>query len=161
MVIAHGHDHAAMGGCARHIGMAHHVARPVHAGAFAVPQAKDAVILALAAQFRLLAAPKGGRGQIFVQTKLKGNLRRLQHVLGAGHLHIDRTQRRSAIARHIACCVQTRLFIAGTLHQHQSHQSLRTIEQDLILAQVITIIKGHILMAHFAPPRALNPSPSL
>ena len=66
MVIAHRHQHAAMFRRTSHIGMAHHIARPVHPGAFAVPQPKDAIETSLAAQLGLLHAPQGGRGQILV-----------------------------------------------------------------------------------------------
>ena len=47
------------------------VATAVYAGAFAVPDAKDAIIFTAGPQVDLLRAPNGGQGQILVQTWLE------------------------------------------------------------------------------------------
>ena len=73
--------------------MPHHVTGTVNPRPFAVPQAKDTVVFAFAAQFCLLRAPKGRRGKVFVQSRLKGDLRRVQDILGTGHLHVHGTKR--------------------------------------------------------------------
>ncbi len=75
---------------ARHIGVAHHIARAIHPRPLAVPQAKHAVIFALAAQLGLLRAPKRGGGQIFVQTRLERSHSALPRLGRARHLHINR-----------------------------------------------------------------------
>ena len=74
VVVPHRHQNAAQCGTAGHIGVTHHIARPVYARTFAVPQAKDAIEFALAAQFSLLRPPMGGGGQILVYTRLKGHI---------------------------------------------------------------------------------------
>jgi hypothetical protein len=71
VVVAHRHQDAAMVRGAGHVHVAEHVARAVHARPLAIPKPEDAVELALATQFRLLAAPERGRGEVFVQTRLK------------------------------------------------------------------------------------------
>ncbi len=146
MVIAHRHDHTAIGGRACHIGVAHHITRTVHTGPLPVPQAKDTVVFAFAAQLGLLTAPECGRGQILVQSGLKRHLRGFQHITCTGHLHINGTQRRPAIAGHIACGIQTRLFVTRALHQHQAYKRLCAVQQNLVFVKVISIIERHILM---------------
>ena len=136
MVVAHGHHHAAMRGRPGHVGVPHHVARPVHARPLAIPQREDAVVFALAAQFRLLAAPDGGGGQILVQARLEQDVRLAQPFAFAHHLQIDAAQGRSAIARDKACRVQPRRLVARRLHQHQPDQGLRAVQQHLRLGQV-------------------------
>ena len=66
MIVAHRHQHTAVDGTARHIGVSHHIAGPVYAWTLAVPHAKDAIIFAFAAQLGLLCTPKGCCRQIFV-----------------------------------------------------------------------------------------------
>ena len=127
MIVAHRHDNAAMRGRARHIRMAHHVARTVHPRPLAVPQGKHAVIGALAPQFGLLTAPNGGGGKVFVQTCLELDLRLFQIGARAHHLLIHRAKGRAAIARHKPCGVQSGGTIARRLHQHQANKRLCAI----------------------------------
>ena len=75
VVVAHGHKHAAMRRRAGHVHMAEHVAGAVHAGPLAVPEAEDAVELALAAQLGALAAPERGGGKVLVQAGLETRCR--------------------------------------------------------------------------------------
>ena len=93
MIIAHRHDHAAMGRGSSHIGVPHHVTRAIDARTLAVPQPENAVVFTLTAQFGLLCAPQRRRGQILIQTGLKGDLMRGQVCLGPLHLHINRAKR--------------------------------------------------------------------
>ena len=62
MVIPHRHQHATRRRRTCHIGVTHHITRTIHAGAFAVPQAKDTIVFALASQFSLLRTPMRGCG---------------------------------------------------------------------------------------------------
>ena len=57
MVIPHRHQHTTRRRRSCHIGVTHHISRTIHAGAFAVPQTKYTIVLALAAQFSLLRPP--------------------------------------------------------------------------------------------------------
>jgi hypothetical protein len=74
VVVAHRHQHAAMLRRAGHVDVAKDVAGAVHARPLAVPEAEDAVELALAAQLRLLAAPERGGGEILVQARLEHDI---------------------------------------------------------------------------------------
>ena len=112
VIVAHRHHDAAMARRSGHVAVAHDVARPVHPRTLAVPQRKDAVVTPLAAQFGLLAAPDGGRGQILVQTGLEQDLRCRQALGLARHLQIDTAQGRSAIAGDQSRRIKPRGFVA-------------------------------------------------
>jgi hypothetical protein len=79
IVTGHGQD-TAPGRGARHVGVLEDVGATVHAGAFAVPDAKDAVefIAARRRETQLLRAPQGGGSQLFVDARLEHNVLRLQ-----------------------------------------------------------------------------------
>ena len=83
MVVAHGHHHAAQRRGAGEIGVAEDIAGAVHAGALAVPERKDAVMRALAAQLRLLGAPDGRGGEILVQARIELDTSALASALWA------------------------------------------------------------------------------
>ena len=127
VVVAHGNQYAAVFRRPRHIGMAQRIARAVHPRPLAVPQTKDAVVFALAADLCLLRPPERGDGEILVQTVLKRHVRLRQQLLCALHLHINRTKRRAAIPGDQTSRVQPRSHITGLLHQHQTHQRLSPV----------------------------------
>jgi hypothetical protein len=83
MVVAHEREHAAMPGGAGHIGVAEHVAGAVDPRALAIPQAEDAVILALAANLSLLRAPDGSGRKLLVEARLEDDVGLLQPLPGA------------------------------------------------------------------------------
>ena len=68
----------------RHVGVFEHIGTTVHTRAFAVPNAKHAVELVAARRRKteLLGAPQRGGGQLFIHTRLKHNVLRLQVRLG-------------------------------------------------------------------------------
>ena len=76
-VVVPGHgDHTAQGAGAGHVGVFEHVRAAVHAGAFAVPNAKHTIVAATRGRSKteLLRAPNGGGGQLFVHTGLEDNV---------------------------------------------------------------------------------------
>ncbi len=159
MVIAHGHQDTAETAGSRHIGMAHHIARPVYARPLAIPEREDAIKAPLAPQLCLLGAPDSRGGQILVQARLEQDIGGLKRALRPRHRHVHIAKRRSAIARAIACRVQPCRPITRLLHQHQTHQSLSSVQQDRRFVQVISVrqrnaLTDHILPAHRAPPLA-------
>ena len=74
VVVAHERQHAAVLRGAGHVGVAEDVAGAVDARALAVPEAEDAVILAVAAHLGLLRAPDGGRGELLVEAGLEDDV---------------------------------------------------------------------------------------
>ncbi len=89
VVVAHQREHAAVLGGAGMVGVAEDVAGAVDAGALAVPDAEHAVVLAFAAQLRLLRAPQRGRRQVLVEAGHELDVVRLQDALGAQHGRLE------------------------------------------------------------------------
>ena len=77
VVVAHRSENAAPGLCSRKVSVTKGVARPVNTRPLAIPKTKNAVINAVAPQPGLLRAPYRRRGEVFVQRRLKRDLRRL------------------------------------------------------------------------------------
>ncbi len=152
MVVTHRHDHAAMSRRTRHVRVPHHVAAAIHARPLAVPQREHAVMLALAAQFGLLAAPDCRGGKIFVQSRLKQHAGFRQALALAHHLQVHTAQGRAAIAGHIARRIQTRRLVACRLHQHQPNQGLGSVQQNVGLRQIEAVGQREFLLAHPASP---------
>ena len=150
VVVAHRHEDAAMGRGAGHVGVAHRVARAVHAGALAVPQAEHAVVEALAPELGLLRAPKRRRGQVLVEAGLEADPARLQQLARPAHLEVHRAQRRAAIARDVARGVEPRHGVARALHEHQAHQCLGAVQEHRRLLEVESVAQPHILHRHDA-----------
>jgi hypothetical protein len=115
---------------AGHVDVAKDVAGAVHARPLAVPEAEDAVELALAAQLRRLAAPERGGGEILVQARLEHDVGGFEVLSRARHLHVDRAERRAAIAGDEAGRVQPGRPVPRLLHQHQAHQRLSAVHQN-------------------------------
>ena len=106
MVVAHQSENAAVFRRAREIGVAKDVARAINAWTLAVPHAEDAIELAFAAQFGLLAAPQRGGGEFLIDAGLEldvggGNLASRTH-----ELLIKPAKRGTAIAGDIAGCIE-------------------------------------------------------
>ena len=154
MVVPHRHQYATKRAGPRHVGMAHHVAGAVHARALAVPEPENPVELALSAQFRLLGTPDRGRREVFVQTELEGDVVLRKRLGRPRHLHVHRPERRPAIPGHQPGGVEPGGTIPLLLHQHQSDQRLRAVQQHGGLGQVETVIQRDLLCAHGAPPNA-------
>ena len=161
MVIPHRHHHAAACRSAREIRVPHHVARPVHPRPLAVPQRKDALEFPLAAQFGLLRAPGRRRRKILVQSGLEPDIVLGQQLARARHLHVHRTQGRSAIAGDVTGGVPSRRPVPRLLHQHQPDQRLRSVQQNRRFRKVEAVVQRDNLTAHLHPPRAVTVHPMI
>ncbi|MNZ93361.1 hypothetical protein D3C78_1124230 [compost metagenome] len=83
VVVAGDGQHAAMLGCAGHVGVLEHVGAAVHARALAVPDAEHAVeLLGVGIDVELLRAPDGGGGEFFVDAGLEHDVVLGQMLLG-------------------------------------------------------------------------------
>ena len=144
VVVAHQRQHAAVLRGAGHVGVAEHVAGAVDARPLAVPEPEDAVILAFAAQLRLLRAPAGGRGKLLVEAGLEDDVGRLKPLLGAPELLVEAAERRAAIAGDEAGGVQPGAPVALALHQQHADDRLRAGEEDALLRQVVLVVEGDV-----------------
>src|SRR5258708_37277570 len=98
MIVACYVQHAAMRRGSVGVAVLQRIAGSIDAGAFAVPEAEDAIDLAFRMTLDLLRAQHRGRREVFVDGRKKFNVSLLQEFLGAPKLEIDATQRRTAIA---------------------------------------------------------------
>ncbi len=148
VIVAHRHQHAAVLRRPGHVGVAEDIAGAVHTRSLAVPEPEDAIMFALAAQLRLLRAPKRGRRQILVQSGLERHVRRGQQLARPRHLQVHRPQRRATIAGDKTGRVQTSGHVDSLLHQHQPHQRLRAVKQNRAFLQVEPVVQRNLLRTH-------------
>src|SRR5207302_6020962 len=102
----------------------------VDARAFAVPEAEDAVELALAAQLGLLRAPQRRCGNVLVDAALKTDVVLVEVPFRPDELLVEGAERRAAVTRDIARGIETSAAIAFFLHQAQTHQRLETGDEN-------------------------------
>ncbi len=148
MVVAHQREHAAAPGGAGEIGVAEHVAGAVDAGPLAVPHGKDAVVLALAAQLRLLRAPYRSGGEVLVDRSLETDVVWLELPRRPHELAVETAERRTAIAGDIAGSVEAAAAIALLLHQAEPHQRLEAGDEYAGLRQVVFVVELDVAQRH-------------
>ena len=148
MVVSHQGEHAAMPGRAGEIGVAEDVARPVDARPLAVPDGKDAVMLAFAEKLRLLRAPAGGCGKLFVEAGLEDDVGRSKLLLGAPELLVEATERRAAIAGNETGRVQPRPAVEFALHQEHADDGLRSGQENALLAEIELVVERNVVKRH-------------
>ena len=93
VIIAGDDQHAAVFTAAGRVGMAEYIARPIHAGTFAVPHGIDAINFRAGMQIHLLCTPDGGRSQVLIDPWLEDHTTLGQVRFCAEQRLIDRTQR--------------------------------------------------------------------
>ena len=135
------------------VGVAEYVAGAVDARTLAVPEAEDAVILALAEQFGLLRAPAGGRGQLLVEAGLEDDVRLRELLLGLPELQVEPAERRAAIAGDEAGGVQPVRAVALALHQQHADDRLRAGKEDALFAEVELVVERDIVKRHPVSPQ--------
>jgi hypothetical protein len=72
------------------------------------------------------------------------------------HLHVDCAQRRSAIAGDKAGRVQPGRPVPRLLHQHQAHQRLSAVHQNRGFPEVEPVVERDRLNTHLTPPCRLG-----
>ncbi len=149
MVVAHQRQHAAMLRGAGEIGVAEHVAGAVDARALAVPHGEDAVVFALAAQFRLLRAPDRGGGEVLVDAALEADVGFLQERCGAQELAVEAAERGAAIAGDIAGGIEAVAAVELLLHQAQADQRLEAGNEDAALAEIVFVVQLDVAQRHY------------
>ena len=141
MIVAHEGQHAAIFRRAREIGMAEDIAAAVNARTLAVPEREDAVVLAFPAHLGLLRPPYGGRGEIFVEARLKQDAGRVERVLGAQESQVETAERRAAIARDKTRRGEPVAPVELLLHEQEPDNGLRTGDEDPPLRQIIFVVE--------------------
>src|SRR5690606_35263104 len=118
------------------------VAGAVDTRALAVPQAEDAIELALAAQFGLLGAPQRGGGEFLIEPRLELDVGSGKMLAGTNELLVETAKRRAAIAGQETAGVQAGAAVALLLHQNGADQGLIAGDQDMCLVQVVLVVEA-------------------
>ncbi len=155
MIIAHKHQHTAIGRRSRQIGVAENIAGTINAGPFAIPQGKHAIIKPLAAHFRLLGSPDSGSGQIFIQPGFKFDIAWCQIGGCTFKLLVNAAHRRSAIAGNVTGGIKAFELVAFMLHQAKAYQGLRSAHVSAGTLQIVFVIKTDVCKLHFNTPGRL------
>ena len=151
VVVAHQGEHAAVFRGAGEIGVAENVAGAVDARALAIPDAEHAVVLALAAELRLLRAPERGRRQVLVDAGLEDHIVGDQNLGGAHELLVEPAERRAAIAGDIARGVEAGAPVALFLHQGRADDRLVAGDEHAALGKVVLVVEGDAVGGHRWP----------
>ena len=158
VVVAHQRQYAAAFGGAGEVGVAEHVAGAVDAGALAVPHAEDAVVFALAAQFRLLRAPYRGGGEVLVDAALEADVAFFEERFGAEELAVEPAQRGAAIAGDEARGIEPVAAVELFLHQAEADQGLEAGHEYAALAEVVFVVELDVAQRHYPLQRGSLPS---
>ncbi len=100
------------------------VGRAVDPGSLAVPDAEHAIDRGSREHVDLLAAPYGGRRQVFVQPGLETDIVSLEVPLRLPQCIVVDAERRAAIAGDEAAGIEPRVLVALALHDRQANQRL-------------------------------------
>ena len=142
MVVAGQQQHAAMLRGAGEISVAEDVAGAVHARPLAVPHGEDAIVLRVAEQLDLLAAPDRGGRQVLVDPRLEHDLVLLEEALRLPHRLVDAAERRAAIAGDEAGGVEAGGLVALALHHRQADERLGPGQEDPTGFQHVFVVQG-------------------
>ena len=143
MVVAGHRDHAAVARGARHVGVLEDVGAAVHARPLAVPQAEDAIELALlGVQIELLGTPHRGGGQLFIHPGLEDDVLLGQMGLGSPEGLIVGAERRAPVAADEAGGVQAGHRIALALQHGQTHQGVHTAHEDTAVVERVLVVEA-------------------
>ena len=144
MVVAGQHQHAAVLGGTGVIGVFEHVAAAVDAGTLAVPHAEHAVVFRVFEQIRLLRAPDGRGGQVFVQARVEFDVVFIEVFLGLDRRHVDGRHGRTAVAGNVAGRIQASLEVALALQHGQADQRLRARHEGAATLQRVFVVQGNL-----------------
>jgi hypothetical protein len=141
VVAGQGDDAAVLGG-AGHVGVLEHVGAAVDAGALAVPDAEDAVVLLrVGVEVELLRAPHGRGRQLLVDARLEDDVLRRQVGLRRPQRLVVAAERRAAVAADEAGGVQAEHGIALLLQHRQSDERLRAAHEGAAGLQAVLVVE--------------------
>ncbi len=124
VIVAGQHEHATVARRAGRVAVLEDVAATVHAGAFAVPHGKHAVVLRAGVQVDLLRAPHRSSGKVFVDAGLEHDLVRGEMLLCLPERLVETAEWRAAISGDEPCCIETGRLVAFLLQHRQADQRL-------------------------------------
>ena len=153
MVVAGQRNHAAVRRGAGRVGMLERVHRAVDAGALAIPDTEYAIDLGAGEHADLLAAPHGGRRQVFVETGCELDVMLLEEGFGAPQRVVVHAERRAAVSGDETGGVEPCGAVAFALQHGKSDQRLRTGEEYALRIQTIFVVQPNFHQRHSSAPR--------
>ena len=154
VIVADQRQDPAPGRGAGEVGVLQRLAGARDARSRAVPQAEDPVEAAVAAQFRLLRPPQGGRRKRLVDAGVEDDARRLQNAGRLFDLPVKPAQRRAAMAADVAGRAGTRAPVTRLLHQQEAHHRLAAAHQHPLFGEIVLVTRADGRKDHASPPRA-------
>ena len=144
--------------------MAENVTAAIDAGAFAVPDADDAIMPRAGREVELLGAPDRGGCKILVHAGLEFDVVLVKMSAGRHQLLIIAAQRRPAVAGDEACGVEPCSTIAPNLRHWQAHKRLYARHENVagflrvfLIKTDQTLIDTHLALAALAEPMDAPP----
>ncbi len=124
MVVAGEQQRSAVFPGAGKVSVAKYIAGAVDTRSFSVPDAEDAIYLRLSHHFEDLAAHHGGRGQVFVESRLEHDVVFIQQLARTCELQVVAAERGAFVARNEGTRVETRATVAAHLVHRQAGPGL-------------------------------------
>ncbi len=141
MIVTRQHQHAAMRGGARRIGVLEHVTRAVDARSLAVPHAEHTVVFPGWPQIGLLCPPHRGCRKFLVDARLEYDVALCQMRFCLPQCLVQRAERGSAIAGDVSRGVQSLQPVALSLQHRQPNQCLRAADVDAAFFERVFVVE--------------------
>ena len=113
--------------------MAKGISGSVDAGAFAVPDRKNALLVRGLIKIDLLGTEHRGRCEILIYTGMETDVGGVGEFFGLDERLIDASKRRSAVSRHESRGVEARDLVTPSLAKCEAHQSLGARNENAAL----------------------------
>jgi hypothetical protein len=130
VIVTGHHQHTAMLGRTVGVAVLERVACAIHARALAVPHRKHTFDGAFRVRLDPLRAEHGRAAEFLVDRRQEANVARFEQFLRLPQLLVDHAERRAAIAADEAGGVHAASLVQCALHQHETHQRLRTGQEN-------------------------------
>ena len=124
------------------------VAGAVDARALGVEHGEDAVDGGVVEEMGLLRAPDGGRREVLVEAGVEVDGVLFREAPGAPQCHVERAQRRAAIAGDEGGGVEPGGGVACMLQHGQAHQRMGARHQDAALFEGVAVVEGDVGKRH-------------
>ena len=128
VIIAGERQHAAEFRAAGGVAVLERIGRAVDARSLAVPDGEHAIDRGSREHVDLLAAPHGGRGEVFVQPGLEADIVGFEVPLRLPQRIVVDAERRAAIAGDEAAGIESGVLVAFALHDWQANERLHAGE---------------------------------
>ena len=148
VVVAGERDHAAIRRSAGRVRVLERIERTVDAGTLAVPDAEHAIDFGAREHADLLAAPHGGRREVFVEAGNEGDVMLLQEGFCAPQRVVVHAERRAAITGDEARGVEPCRAVALALQHRQPHQRLCSGKENPLRIQPVLVVQPNFHQCH-------------